>query len=277
MKLFNIFFKNKKQISEQLSDEEIAPKLLSYRVANMQGIGTRQNQEDSFAIANAMDVREIKRSGLFAIVADGMGGMENGKAASETAVEYLKSGFHKMDKRKNIPDEIKKNILDANNIIYEKFKGQSGTTVIECIIYREMLYFASIGDSYLYLIRGGRLTRLNREQNYKSMLYLEQIENGCLDREDADKDPDGLSLSEFVGKDTIDDVDMLYYPIRLKDKDAILIASDGVGGVLNEQILLKCLENDDPDKALTEMENEILAARRVHQDNYTAVLIECGY
>ena len=52
-------------------------RLLSYQVANLQGIGTRERQEDSFAFVNALDVTEMRRKGLLAIVADVMGGLNN--------------------------------------------------------------------------------------------------------------------------------------------------------------------------------------------------------
>ena len=52
---------------------------LSYRIANLQGVGARARQEDSFAVANAMDVSQIREQGLFFAVCDVMGGMKDGK------------------------------------------------------------------------------------------------------------------------------------------------------------------------------------------------------
>ena len=61
----------------------VRERLLSYQVANLQGRGTRERQEDSFAFANALDVTEILRRGLLAVVADGMGGLKDGREVSQ--------------------------------------------------------------------------------------------------------------------------------------------------------------------------------------------------
>ena len=64
----------------------VRERLLSYQVANLQGRGTRERQEDSFAFANALDVTEILRRGLLAVVADGMGGLKDGREVSQACV-----------------------------------------------------------------------------------------------------------------------------------------------------------------------------------------------
>ena len=54
------------------------PGPLDYQVANLQGIGRRELQEDAFAFGNALDPDAIRRGGLLLVVADGMGGMKGG-------------------------------------------------------------------------------------------------------------------------------------------------------------------------------------------------------
>ena len=56
---------------------------------NIQGIGGREGQEDSFALVNVSDQAGQETRGLLAAVADGMGGMADGKEASQSAVEDL--------------------------------------------------------------------------------------------------------------------------------------------------------------------------------------------
>ena len=55
------------------------PRDLVLLVSNLQGIGRREGQEDSFALLNASDPEVLAQRGLFAVVCDGMGGMEGGK------------------------------------------------------------------------------------------------------------------------------------------------------------------------------------------------------
>ena len=178
--------------------EPISP-LLSYQVANLQQKGARPYQEDSFAFVNALDVTEIRENGLMAIVADGMGGMEAGKQVSEMAVSCMVSAFSQMQRTGDLALQLRNAVIAADDALVQRFKGIGGTTLISCIIYDEKLYFASVGDSYLYLMRGGSLYRLNREQNYRHQLYTEAISAGSIDPTEADQDPDGHRLSAFFG------------------------------------------------------------------------------
>ena len=62
-------------------EEPAAPPVLL--AGNLQGMGDREGQEDSFALVNLTPQEEQEPRGLLAVVADGMGGMEDGKAASQ--------------------------------------------------------------------------------------------------------------------------------------------------------------------------------------------------
>ncbi len=253
------------------------PRLLTYRVANLQGLGTRERQEDSFAFANAMDVTEIRRRGMLAVVADGMGGMEDGKRVSEAAVASLLACFNDMDRQGDLPGQLRRGIEDTAAKLYGEFQGVGGTTLVACLFYQEALYWASVGDSYLYLRRGGRLYRMNREHNYRTELYQEAVRQGRLDPSEANADPNGHRLSQFLGKDEVEEIDLSLRPLPLQDGDAVLLCSDGVGGVLDEAALLECLSAVDPSQACASMDQRIRALCRRSQDNYTALVVACGY
>ena len=253
------------------------PRLLTYQVANLQGQGTRSYQEDSFAFANAMDVTEIRRRGLLAVVADGMGGLEDGRLVSQAAVAGLMAGFGEMDREGDLAGQLKDCVLNTGQAIYQRFQGAGGTTLAACVIFRELLYWISVGDSFLYLKRGRGLFRLNQEHNYRTLLYLQAVRAGNLCADEADRDPDGHRLSEFLGRDVIDDVDYSLRPLPLEDGDTLLLCSDGVGGVLDERALLDCLEGCPPAEACSRIDGAVRAQGRVNQDNYTALVVACGY
>ena len=198
-------FRRRKRSEEAASPPP--PRLLSYRAANLQGVGTRKRQEDSFAFVNAMDVTLIRREGLLAIVADGMGGMEDGKLVSQGAVSLLTESFSRMDRGSDLAAQLQSSLLSAGDALFRRFGGNGGTTAAVCLLFDEKLYWASVGDSYLYLKRGEGLYRLNRDQNYRAELYLRAVRDGVLSSAEADADPDGSRLSEFLGKDEIGSVD----------------------------------------------------------------------
>ena len=256
---------------------EIGPisPLLSYQVANLQQKGARPYQEDSFAFVNALDVTEIRENGLMAIVADGMGGMEAGKQVSEMAVSCMVSTFGQMQRNGDLAVQLRNAVVAADDALVQRFKGVGGTTLISCIIYDQKLYFASVGDSYLYLARGGNLYRLNREQNYRHQLYAEAIAAGSIDPTEADQDPDGHRLSAFLGMGGLSDLDYLRQPLPLRDGDILLLCSDGVGGVVTESQIIQNLSNNSAAEMCLNLDESVRRASRVHQDNYTALVIRC--
>ena len=254
--------------------EPISPLLLS-QVAILQQKGARPYQEDAFAFVNALDVTEIRENGLMAIVADGMGGMEAGKQVSEMAVSCMVSAFSQMQRTGDLALQLRNAVIAADDALVQRFKGIGGTTLISCIIYDEKLYFASVGDSYLYLMRGGSLYRLNREQNYRHQLYAEAISAGSIDPTKADQDPDGHRLSAFLGMGGLSDLDYLRRPLPLRDGDILLLCSDGVGGVVTESQIIQNLSGSSAAEMCLHLDESVRRAARVHQDNYTALVIRC--
>ena len=156
-------------------------RLLSYQVGNMQQQGARDYQEDSFCFVNATDVTEIKANGLLALMADGMGGLQDGKAVSETALQAMRAEFAAMDRRGDLAAQLMEAVHRTNALLYSQFGGNGGTTLVACLLFEENLYFASVGDSYLYLLRGGGLSRLNAEQNQCHQQYAALLRQGILD------------------------------------------------------------------------------------------------
>lgn len=254
--------------------EPISP-LLSYQVANLQEKGARPYQEDSFAFVNALDVTEIREKGLMAVVADGMGGMEAGKQVSEMAVSCMVSAFNQMQQTGDLAAQLRNAVISADDALVQRFKGIGGTTLISCVIYDEKLYFASVGDSYLYLARNGGLYRLNREQNYRHQLYAETLSAGSIDPTVADQDPDGHRLSAFLGMGGLPELDGLRRPFPLQNGDVLLLCSDGVGGVMTEDQIIRDLSAGSAAEICLKLGESVRRAGRMHQDNYTALVIRC--
>ncbi|MCM1092213.1 MAG: protein phosphatase 2C domain-containing protein [Butyrivibrio sp.] len=250
---------------------------LSYQVANLQGVGTREHQEDSFAFSNALDVTGIRKKGLLAVVADGMGGMRDGKLASETAANCLKKIFDGMDRSGDLAQQLCDGVFSAGEQVRKALDGEGGSTVVACIVYQEQMYYASVGDSFLYLKRGQQLIRLNCVHNCKNQAYLETIRSGSMNPDRGRNHREKAALTQFLGMDGLDEVDYLRRPLPLQDGDIILICSDGVGGVLTEQELALCLEEKNPSKMCAEIENAIVEKKLNSKDNYTALVIQCGY
>ncbi|MBE5894788.1 MAG: serine/threonine-protein phosphatase [Lachnospiraceae bacterium] len=264
-----------------IQESRIAPtmplpkRLLSYQISNLQGVGARERQEDSFTLANAFDVKQIKNNGLLFVVCDGMGGMKDGKVASETAIASIRQTFQYMNRSSDIAYQLKEGIYEAAEKVKEQLGGYGGSTVVAGIIYQEKLYFASVGDSFFYLKRGDMLYRLNEEHTMCTQIYRECIRDGNMDPAAGRNDSESSALTQFLGMVGLSEVDGFVKPLPLREGDVLLACSDGVGGVLNETEVLQALSCKTPQEMCSRIESGIVSHNRKHQDNYTAIIVKC--
>ena len=248
-----------------------------YRFGNMQGIGARENQEDAFAFSDVFDSETVKTRGALAVVADGMGGLQGGKTASETAVSIVRQGFSTLNMEVNIAEQLNAVINRAGREVEKAVNGKGGCTVIAVVIYQNNLYYSSLGDSYLYLKRGEYLVRLNRFHTVMTDALAELIEDGLMNPEEVVIHDNPAALTEFLGKNPQGKIDCFAKPFRLRYGDVLLLCTDGVGGTLNEQQLYKALSEETPYSMCASMEESIVSLRKRYQDNYTALVIQCTY
>lgn len=246
------------------------------QVANLQGLGKRQNQEDAFAFVNALDAEQYAKQGMMFCVCDGMGGMKGGRLAAETAVKSLRSSFSSFDRSKDIAPQLKKSAADASARVVASLGGNGGTTAVAGVIADGRLYYVSVGDSYLYLLRGGRLLRLNTTHNMCHLKYLEAIRNGRLDPLAGRLHVETAALTGFLGMEGYAVTpDGSRLPLVLQKGDVILACSDGVGGVLEPSALTEAMNAPTVQAMCDNITRRIETLARPYQDNYTALLI--GY
>ena len=260
--------------------ETIAPKVtakqpLKYLVANLQGVGRRNSQEDSFAFGNALNEEAITKNGLLVVVADGMGGMKSGRQASEIVATCLLKSLDSFDLSGDIVRQLNTAVLAANDRVFEQLKGCGGSTVVVGLIYQEKLYFTSVGDSYVFLLHDYQLVRINRSQNVLNREYLDDILNGIIKPEIAAQNPEKDAITQFIGMQELEELDCFQRPLHLCPGDVLLFCSDGVGGVLDTQCLAECLRHGTPSDMCTAIEAEIQNRKLRYQDNYTALIVQC--
>lgn len=251
------------------------PRLLSYQCAAMQNIGARSYQEDNYQLVNANDVTQILSDGLLALVADGMGGMRGGAQASQRGIDTIVEDFRILDRNEPLEPQLAGCIDHACEAVFDILQGTGGSTMIACMLYQEKLYYAGVGDSYLFLLRKGTLIRLNQEQNVLHRNYLKQIRGGSMDPLPARNGDENHAVTHFLGIDELEDVDWFRRAMPLEDGDILLLCTDGVGGVLSQEEIIDCLKWPNPNDACGALNHAILQKQLPHQDNYTAVVIRC--
>lgn len=274
MGLFKLFSRGK-PAPEPLPEEPAAPAEgpLTLRIANLQGQGDRERQEDSFALVNPAQGEPRDRQGLLALVADGMGGMEDGKAASQWAAERLPQLFQERE-TEDIPGWFYRSAHAVSEEVFRQFGGHSGTTLVAVHIQGERLHWLSVGDSAIFLARNGGVFQLNREHTCLNRLFLQELEREVIEKERAVSDPDAPRLTSFVGIDRLTEVDLSLRPLTLQRGDALLLCSDGISGVLTPPELLECMSLD-PEEGVRLLEGMVLEKNVMGQDNFTGILIAC--
>ena len=270
MGLLDHLFGRARRVTEDNATVELpADRRPALRGGNVQGIGA---QEDSFAILNAADPEALERQGLFAVVCDGMGGMDDGNEASEAAVESMGQLFRSLLEEGDIPQQLREGVLAVSDGIFQRFQGRSGTTALAVRVLGTELHWLSVGDSAIFLKRGECVFQLNREHTCLNDLYLEELGREPIRRERAEQDEDARRLTAFVGMDHLDRVDQSLRPWRLKPGDVILLCSDGISGVLTVPELKEAMSLP-PEEGCRLLETMVREKALPAQDNYTGVLI----
>ena len=251
------------------SERTIYP-AVTYTAAALRGMGDRQHQEDAFLIA-----RRPHDPLMLTMIADGMGGMQDGRMASRTAVAAVGHAFRRFDAQGDLAAQLLDAMKKANAALYDRLHGEGGSTGVVCVFCDRGMYYAGVGDSFLMLRRGNTLYRLNRRQNTYYALCAQQIRRGVMNRTYAERYPDRRSLTGWLGMKNFRDVDRFLQPLPLMSGDTVLLCSDGIGDVLSDEELLACLGDHTADGACRRIDEMIYDSDRRNQDNYSAVVVRC--
>lgn len=232
-------------------------------LANLQGLGMREEQQDAFGISR---MGRLEEDGLLAVLCDGMGGMaEGGMIAAETAAEMV--GMFPWEDDGAVAEWLRQ----RSARVFQQFRGHGGTTLVAALIRGQSLSFWCIGDSDLFLLREGKLYALNVRQEFKNDLVLRALEV-AFPVEEAFTDPQAGALSEYIGKEDVK-CDYTYLPFSLQAEDVLLLCSDGVSDTLTLKQIREAMALS-PQACCDRLESEILAAGKANQDNYTAIVVK---
>jgi len=236
-----------------------------------QDIGRRQDQQDSYGIS---DLSGYEENGVLALVADGMGGLQNGKAVS-SALVYSFLNYFRMHADKEAPQMLLLEMAaQANEYINQMLQGcePGGSTLISAIVRNGELFFLTVGDSRIYLYRQGLLLQLNREHTVREMLAVSAanhevpIDWGMLD-------PQRDALTSYFGGGRLLHIDRNPEGIRLKKGDRVLLLSDGVFRTLACGELESALQCS-VEEAVMKIGQKIRQEDDPYQDNSTALILE---
>jgi serine/threonine protein phosphatase PrpC len=224
----------------------------------------RSGNEDNYLM--------LAERGIF-IVADGMGGHAAGEVASEMAVRITS---HAIGSLRGLSDEqaserMRTAIRQANDAIFERTLSEQdkrgmGTTATVLVLMPGRYLIGQVGDSRAYLLRNDQLLQLTKDHSY----VQEQVDAGLLTPEQARVHPYSNVITRCVGA-SVDVVPDIYFG-SLEEGDVILLASDGLTGMLEDEQLIRILSSGgEPQHWVDRMITE--ANRRGGLDNITAIVV----
>ncbi len=224
----------------------------------------RPNNEDSHGHAV-----ENETSLVFA-VADGVGGWEGGEMASSMAVEVTLSAYRESPVAWGPRKRIMRAAQRANIEIHDKAivvpeLARMATTLTAVSIDNGVLNAAHVGDCRLYLVRDGHIIQLSKDHTVAGR----RTRLGLLSKEDAKNHSERSTLTRSLGPDLIVAVDRITTP--LVEGDVVLVCSDGLYTVLEDDELARCTNGRDAAaacRALVDTANE-----RGTIDNLTAAVV----
>jgi PPM family protein phosphatase len=241
-------------------------------LASMSDIGCqRENNEDRYAYWEPDDDEEFARKGRMAVVADGMGGHEGGQEASRIAVDAIQEVFSETSDAD--PQAL---LVNGFQIAHERILDYAaahpelhgmGTTATAIALLESQLYYAHVGDSRLYLVREGNISRLTRDHSYVGRL----VENGVISSEEAETHPQRHILTAALGAGTDSSPDTPRHPIALQKDDALVLCTDGLWSLLSESEIQKAVAGRQLPEACQAMIK--MAKDRGAPDNITVQLI----
>lgn len=234
--------------------------------------GARPSQQDNQCVESVFG-----GAGVLAVVADGMGGLSGGEKVSGRIVQDVHAAAPQF--RPNTMDTILPQMVESISADINKLLGpegiyKSGSTLLAVLSDGKKFSWASVGDSRIYLFRGGVMSQVNPEHNQLTTEWMPEVQAGRMSIQDAMNNPDGKKLTSFIGMGKLRYLSASRSSIAIAPGDRILLMSDGVFGTLSDQqmaeILTKC---PDVTQAASLMENQVLAAQARGQDNFTAVIL----
>lgn len=258
---------------------------LLFEFASGQIQGKRTAQEDTVDVLLPSDSAdkpgELCRSGaagsLVVVVADGMGGHVGGRIASNLSSKYFLDAVNKT--AGSWAERLDQAVIQANEILRTATEKRPeldgmGSTLVGAVVNEDGIGWVSIGDSGLYLFRDGQLHRLNEDHSFGAYLD-EQVKQGLLSPEQAAHDRRRNQLFHALLGDPIDHYERFAGFRDLRPGDAILLASDGLKTLTDEQVGAMIAASGDVSSA--ELVNRLLGAvdaeNRDRQDNTSVIVV----
>lgn len=223
--------------------------------------------EDCGRWIETRDAEKRQKKGLLLLVADGMGGHAGGEVASRMAVETIARVYY--ESPQDPQTALAEAFRVANHSIYQtarqkvQFQGM-GTTCTALVLHRDAAYAAQVGDSRLYLVRGGNIFLMSEDHS----AVMEMVRRGKMTINEARSHSDKNVILRALGTHPEVVVATWETPFPVREGDHFVLCSDGLYDLVGDEEIMQAVLGHNPPAACERLIS--LARQRGGHDNITA-------
>jgi PPM family protein phosphatase len=234
------------------------------------------------AVTDVGLVREINEDAYLVappvfVVADGMGGHEDGDVASRIVVEEFAQladhGYDPTRGREAVAAalESSQRRITEHTAAGPRPRRTPGTTVVVALLVEEegepAWLLANLGDSRIYVVAKGRLRRVSTDHS----VVQELVDSGEITADEAHDHPERHVITRALGGPRLEPAD--YFVLTMAEAERLLLCTDGVSGLIDDDRIGSILtQTPDPRDAADGLVRAALEAGG--DDNATAVVVD---
>ncbi|SCZ64923.1 PP2C family protein-serine/threonine phosphatase [Thiohalomonas denitrificans] len=209
---------------------------MQYETGCANRLGNRTSNQDRLT---AIETDE----GILLVLADGMGGLEQGEIAAQAVVDAARELYLNSPRPVSDTGGLLRDIIHRSHdrlvedLSPDQEHSSSGTTAVLCLVQNGEAHWAHVGDSRLYFFRGGRSIYRTRDHSYVESLYRQ----GLIDDEERSRHPRRNQITQCIGCTRYRPDVALAPPVALQEKDVLMLCSDGLWDSVKESELADLL------------------------------------
>lgn len=225
---------------------------------------------------DAYQIEQLDDHCTLCVVCDGMGGAKSGNVASllasEVFVQEVRSTWKSAMGQEEIENMLRCAVKLVNFAVYDQaaqfadFAGM-GTTLVAALVYDHCATVVNVGDSRAYLVNADGIRVVTQDHSIVQMM----VDRGELTPEQAKVYPGKNLITRAIGTDATVECDVFY--LDLEEKDCLLLCSDGLSNLVDEQeILFEVVHGVDRQDCCRRLLD--IAINRGAPDNVTCLLLQ---
>ena len=248
---------------------------VEFEIASDQIDGARDYQEDAYMV-NQLGEAENGDICSLMIMADGMGGHAAGNVASNMVVATFNKTFQSRFPTNDVADALTESLTRSNDLIRASVKETPalrgmGCTMVSAYLEDNKLYWVSVGDSHLYLLRDRELIKQNADHSYGA--YLDMMKEQGMEMDEQAGMSRNMLMSAMTGEE-ISSIDVSETPIKVKPGDRVIVASDGLDTLGAGAIIQYSSWSSTAKECVYALLKAVEDANKINQDNTTLIVID---